>query len=250
MEAMHGGIPNVAVALSIAGVVVSLLLGRFALPLWLLLVHVVGSPIFVSPLTWAIVGAAGIGLVLDRLAGPGQPWRASRSFVAGSAVVVLVAVMSASASPAEPGSKQQPIGADQRSAAIAMRSLPADARIAVVTSETWGNDLVGEWLPTLSGRTVVTTPQGAEWLGRPEFNERRAMHDAARACHRSTSHCLADALARGQLDATHVVIPRGSVGGPRAPSECCPALLETIRTDPRFDVVYDEAGALVAAWRP
>jgi hypothetical protein len=248
MQAMHGGVPNPAVALSIVGVGASLLAGRWRFPIWLLVVHALGCPTFVSAVSWAIAGAAGIDQLASRVVDGGQVGRLSRSSAIGLAIVVLAAVLSAGASPAAPGSKQQPLLPDQVDAALAMSALPADARIAVVTSETWGNDLVGEWLPALSGRVVITTPQGAEWLGRDAFEERRRAHDLARSCHRLTSQCLASALSGSELRATHVVIPRGSVGGPRAPDECCPALIETILQDDRFSVVLDAPGAIVVQW--
>ena len=248
MQAMHGGIPNVAMALSLGGVAVLLLSRRWALPSWLLVVHLLGGPVFVSPVAWAIAGAAGLDLLASRITDTGaRQWRGA---TAGAAILVLLAVMSAGASPSDPGSKQQPLLPEQVEAARAMAQLPTNARLAVVTSETWGNDLVGEWLPALSGRVVITTPQGSEWLGVDRFEEHREAHDAARECHRDTSDCLAAVLESGSLDATHIVIPRGSVAGPRAPDDCCPALVETIREDPRFRVVMDEPGALVVEWRP
>jgi hypothetical protein len=250
MQAMHGGIPNPAVALSIVGVAASLLGGGWRLPVWLLVVHALACPTFVSSVAWAIAGAAGIDEVATRVVDGRTTWRLSRSSAIGLGVVALVAILSASASASAPGSKQQPLMPAQVDAARAMSVLPADARVAVITSETWGNDQVGEWLPALSGRVVVTTPQGSEWLGREAFAERRRAHDVARSCHRLTSECLASALSRAELRATHIVIPRGSVGGPRAPDECCPALIETILVDDRFIVVLNEPGALVLRWEP
>jgi hypothetical protein len=250
MQAMHGGIPNPAVALSIVGVGASLLAGRWRLPIWLLVIHALACPTFVSSVAWAIAGAAGIDEVASRVLDGRTTWRLSRASAIGLAVMVLVAILSASASASAPGSKQQPLMPAQVDAARAMSALPADARIAVVSSETWGNDLVGEWLPALSGRAVITTPQGSEWLGREAFAERRRAHDVARSCHRLTSECLASALSDSDLRATHIVIPRGSVGGPRAPDECCPALVETMLADDRFIVVLDEPGALVVRWEP
>ena len=246
MQVMHGGIPNVGVIFALAGVIACMFFRRWSIVLWLLVVHILNCPPFVSAVAWAIAGAAGLVEILGVL----LPGRVSpRAAAIPLVIVTLVAVLSASASPADPGSKQQPLLPDQVAAIHRLAQLPDDARLAVVTSETWGNDLFGEWLPALSGKTVVTTPQGSEWLGPSAFNDRRDAHAATQDCSRQTADCIASAIEQGELDATHIVIPRGSVSGPRGHDDCCPALLETIRDDSRFEVVMDDAGVLVAAWR-
>ena len=246
MQVMHGGIPNVGVIFALAGVVACLFFRRWSIVLWLLAVHILNCPPFVSAVAWGIAGAAGIVEIL----GVVLPGRLSPRTVAIPLIVLgLVAVLSASASPTDPGSKQQSLLPDQVAAIRRLAELPDGARLAVVTSETWGNDLFGEWLPALTGQTVVTTPQGSEWLGTAAFEDRRYAHSATQDCSRRTADCIASAIERGELDATHIVIPRGSVSGPRGPDDCCPALIETIRDDGRFEVVVDDPGVLVAAWR-
>jgi hypothetical protein len=246
MQVMHGGIPNVGVIFALAGVVACMFFRRWSILLWLLAVHILNCPPFVSAVAWGIAGAAGIVEVLAVV----LPGRVKPRTVAIPLVLLaLVAVLSASASPTDPGSKQQSLLPDQVSSLRRLADLPDGARLAVVTSETWGNDLVGEWLPALAGQTVVTTPQGSEWLGTTAFNDRRDAHSATQNCSRLTADCIASAIEGGELDATHIVIPRGSVSGPRGPDDCCPALIETIRDDSRFEVVIDDPGAFVAAWR-
>ena len=245
MQVMHGGVPNLGVCLALLGVMVCLFVRRWNILLWLLALHVFSCPSFVSAVAWAIAGASGIAAMLSIVV---RRPAALRGAAIPLTLVVLVAVLSASSSPSDPGSKQQSLLPEQVAAGRALSELPNGALLAVVTSETWGNDLFGEWLPALSGHTVVTTPQGSEWLGVATFSERVAAHRAGEHCSQRTSACLAAALTRGELQATHVVIPRGSVGGPRAPDECCPAILESIRDDPRFEIVIDTRGVLVAAW--
>jgi hypothetical protein len=204
--------------------------------------------VFISPIAWAFAGADGLADAVTRIRQQADPRAWARPGLAGLAIIILVAFLSAAQSPSDPGSKQQSLLPAQVDAAQLIRDLSPDARVAVVTSETWGNDLVGEWLPALSGRTVITTPQGAEWLGVDQFTQRRDAHDAARGCYRQTSECLAVLIESGQLTATYVVIPRGSVAGPRGAADCCPALIETLRTDGRFGVVIDDPGAIVVEW--
>ena len=120
------------------------------------------------------------------------PGRLTPRTVAFPLVILgLVAVLSASATPTDPGSKQQSLLPDQVAAIRRLSELPEGARLAVVTSETWGNDLVGEWLPALSGQSVVTTPQGSEWLGTTAFEDRRSAHNATQNCSRRTADCIA-----------------------------------------------------------
>ena len=231
MQAMHGGVPNVATALAIVGVASSLLFRRWKVPLWLLIVHLLGAPVFISPIAWAIAGADGLTDVVSRMRQKPDSRVRARTGLAGLSIITLVAFLSAAQSPEDPGSNSSPCCHNRSTLRSRSGDLSPDARIAVVTSETWGNDLVGEWLPALSGHTVITTPQGAEWLGVDEFTERTDAHVAAEGCYRLTSECLAVLIESGQLAATHVVIPRGSVAGPRGASDCCPALVETLRND-------------------
>jgi hypothetical protein len=246
MQAMHGGIPNVGVSLAVVGVAACLLRRRWSILLWLLAVHVLNCPTFVSAVAWGIAGAAGIAEILAVMLPRPVVARATAIPIL---FVALIAVLSASASPTDPGSKQQSLLPDQVASIRRLAELPDDSRLAVVTSETWGNDLFGEWLPALSGQLVLTTPQGSEWLGVMAFNQRVDAHRAMQDCHRETADCIASAIERGELDATHIVIPRGSVAGPRASDVCCPALIETIQDDTRFEIVIDDRGVLVAAWR-
>ena len=246
MQAMHGGIPNVGVSLALAGVAACLFSRRWSILLWLLAVHILNGPQFVSAVAWGIAGAVGIVEILGVVLSTPILKRA----IAGPlALIALVAILSASASPTDPGSKQQSLLPDQVASSRRLPELPDGARLAVVTSETWGNDLIGEWLPALSGQTVITTPQGSEWLGVMAFDKRVNAHRVAEDCSRQTADCIASAIQRGELDATHIVIPRGSVSGPRGPDLCCPGLIETIREDTRFEIVVDDRGVLVAAWR-
>ena len=86
MQAMHGGVPNIAVAIAIAGVATSLLLRRWKIPLWLLVVHALGAPVFISPIAWAFAGADGLAAAVsmirqhkDSRPGRAPALRASRS---------------------------------------------------------------------------------------------------------------------------------------------------------------------------
>lgn len=246
MQAMHGGIPNVGVSLALVGVAACLFNRRWSILLWLLAVHILNCPPFVSAVAWGIAGAVGIVEILSVVQANPAP---KRAIALPISLIALVAVLSASASPTDPGSKQQSLLPEQVESSRRLAELPDGARLAVVTSETWGNDLIGEWLPTLSGQTVITTPQGSEWLGVAAFDQRVRAHRVTEDCSRQTANCIASAIERGELDATHIVIPRGSVSGPRGPDDCCPALMETIREDTRFEIVVDDPGVLVAAWR-
>ena len=60
MQVMHGGIPNVGVIFALAGVVACMFLRRWSIVLWLLAVHILNCPPFVSAVAWGIAGAAGI----------------------------------------------------------------------------------------------------------------------------------------------------------------------------------------------
>lgn len=57
-----------------------------------------------------------------------------------------------------------PLSAEKRQAMQWVRENHPGASFAVVGGAPWQNDISGEWFPTLSGASSVTTVQGREWL--------------------------------------------------------------------------------------
>ena len=49
-------------------------------------------------------------------------------------------------------------------ALLANRTGPNDPVLVLSTTESWEEDMAGEWFPVLANRQSVLTPQGAEWL--------------------------------------------------------------------------------------
>jgi hypothetical protein len=116
----------------------------------------------------------------------------------------------------------------------------ADARVLVPVAGVWGDDEVSEWLPALGQRHSIGTVQGSEWLGVEGFEERLAIHEAIRDCAGSTVACYAE------IDAEAILfIPKGQLGGPFSPGDCCPALRETAEAA-GYRIVYDGPGATIA----
>jgi hypothetical protein len=116
-----------------------------------------------------------------------------------------------------------------------------EARVLVLTEQPWQIDKVSEWFPVLAERTSVATVQGSEWLPLGAFQTYIQRQHQVSACANGGTDCL-DALSRDPaLQFTHVY----------APSEpsCCRPLVGALEHDPRFTVIYAEAGATIFARR-
>jgi len=177
---------SVAGSLGVLAAGLCLLRGQPLLPLWLLAIFMLtprSAPSeAVLPLA-LLLGEAAAEVVVPsvrramerstlpraNLLGRGRlkPVAALRRTMAAVALVLLLAGVYRlwPRLPVEPFALDSlSLGERQTMAALAART-PADARVLVLSStESWEEDMAGEWLPVLAGRQSVLTPQGAEWL--------------------------------------------------------------------------------------
>lgn len=227
-----------------AGLLVAALRGPRRIPLLLLLTYIAGSGggDFLAAVSWAL--ACGIGAAaLIRVAMPEESARTRRLLVSGAAAVVLFLALIASLGSAADGSSKLHALTRPQLDAMAWLAEHADpgASVLVPTAGVWGDDEVSEWLPALALRHSVGTVQGSEWLGVDGFTGQLATHDAIRDCAGATVACYADVAPEALI-----FIPKGQLGGPFSPGDCCPALRETLAGH-GYEVVYDRAGATIAA---
>lgn len=257
-------------ALGLLGLALELGQRRWLLPAWLTLIFLVDER---SAPTFTMVPLAllaGVGLadgVLARLdaafaALPAQvSWPPARQSSGVARVVfpaigalLLVGGLAAPLAPDSPLFALTP--ADRTAMRWVADHTPRNARFVVVAPVAWQFDAVAEWLPVLGERVSVDTVQGAEWRGAAAFGAQVQVHQAYAACAYLTAGCLADAAHATDTAFTYVYVPTEPrapwVGPPLAQAgiPCCTALTVTLRTDPRYVVVYDGPGAVIAARVP
>jgi hypothetical protein len=155
-------------------------------------------------------------------------------------VVLFLALIGALGSVVDSSSKLHPLEDETIAAMRWLGEQGPEGPVLVPTSEVWGFDDVGEWLPAIAERHSIGTVQGSEWLGVEGFEERLAVHEAIRDCAGSTVACYT------AIDAEAILfIPKGQQGGPFSPGDCCPALRETAEAG-GYRIVYDGPGATIA----
>lgn len=139
----------------------------------------------------------------------------------------------------EPGQLDhlQPLEQDQRELmAWVDVNTPAGSPFLVVSGLPWWGDRTSEWFPALTSGHSLFTAQGSEWLG-DAFTERIDAHEELQACAEEGADCL-DEVAREhevRFDYVYVVA-----------SDCCTALIDSIRGSPQYEVVHENAGGIVA----
>ncbi|MPZ97803.1 MAG: hypothetical protein GEU80_00470 [Dehalococcoidia bacterium] len=115
------------------------------------------------------------------------------------------------------------------------RATPESAQILVLPSDDWYVDRPAEWLPALTGRVSLATPQGQEWLP-GSFEEHAYAHWLAWGCSGEAPRCL-ERWAQRFEGFDYVFVP----------GQCCSELLATLRNDRRYDAVFVEPGGALFA---
>lgn len=120
---------------------------------------------------------------------------------------------------------------------------PEDGQFLVYAYDDYGHfaDRTAEWFPVLAERRSIITIQGYEWL--PNFAGKIAQYKQANICKASTTACLDAWSQEWNAPFSHVFIALG----PSSP--CCGPLVASLKTDPRYELVYDTPAAVVFARR-
>jgi hypothetical protein len=124
--------------------------------------------------------------------------------------------------------------------------IPEDANVAVIVGRgRWEIDATSEWFPAISGRRSVGTVQGYEWLGGERWDAQRRAYAELQKCAADVLSCIPGWAADHGLSVDYVYIPKGSLHGPFADPDCCPAPRHSVELVPGARVIYDGAGATV-----
>jgi hypothetical protein len=117
----------------------------------------------------------------------------------------------------------------------------------VVTGRFWESDYLSEWFPVLAEHTSIATVQGSEWTGIESFLTKLAMYRELQDCATATATCLETWTDGWHMAGAYIFLPKGQLFGPSSPTDCCPALRETLRQSARYRVIYDGGGATIFA---
>ena len=120
---------------------------------------------------------------------------------------------------------------------------PPSSRFFVLPAEGWPGDRVAEWFPVLARRQSVATVQGTEWLPDSGFARYKQLYNTARDCRPKGVSCVEEWLSKSGVAFSYVYVPGGSADG------CCRALRSTLRSDNRYQLVFDGPGAEIFARR-
>jgi hypothetical protein len=228
----------------VVGLLAELLRRHWRVPLLLLLISLAGAGggEFLAAAPWALLAGVGVeaAVTLARADRPAETRLGRRAVVGTAGVVLFLALIGALGSVVDSSSKLHPLGDETIAAMRWLGDDGPEGPVLVPTDEVWGFDDVSEWLPAIAGRHSIGTVQGSEWLGVEGFEQRLAIHEAIRDCAGSTAACYAE------IDADAILfIPKGQLGGPFSPGDCCPALRETAEAA-GYRIVYDGPGATIA----
>ena len=246
-------------ALAVLGFVFALSRRRWFLPAWpvvLVLADPRGAANYVS-VPMAILAAVGLlDLLLARLLGvpgeldaaPGWPSgilrRNATRLVLGGALTL--GMISALVAPYSLSPMAALSAADREAMAWSRMSLPAEARVVVVSGRPWFEDATAEWFPYLADRVSVATVQGYEWLGSAAWQRQVDLAADLATGANDTVGALEEWAAKYEVTFDHVYLPKGRLGGALASDDCCSALRRIVRDSADFLVVYDGPGATIA----
>jgi len=247
-------------ALALFGAYRTLLRGEWFLSAWVLLAHVAQARAAdqraVVPL--AILAAIGVselvtlaGMVARGKGFEGRWRRLPWPFTAGAGLAMAAAAVPVALFTAFTTLEAyRPLlsglaPAEREAMAVVAARTPSDASFAVVTGDRWfGSDRTTEWFPALTGRQAVNVVQGYEGTG--EFGDRMVRNDALQACAVQGLSCIERwaAVSGAEFDYLYIAKRPFVAGGTLV--DGTGALQAFVRASPRYLVLYDGPGALIA----
>ncbi|MES2524229.1 MAG: glycosyltransferase family 39 protein [Gemmatimonadota bacterium] len=171
-------------------------------------------------------------------------WSAAASFTA----LLLLAIVGAASRRHDFDGETRVLRALSPEHRLAMRWIADNtsptSQVLVLSDGPWQLDKFSEWLPVIAARPSVATVQGSEWLPAGSFDSFIERQRRVNDCARGDTSCLDALRAEPTLRFTHVYAPVG----PR--DACCGPLVDALRQDPRFALVFENTAAQVYEWSP
>ena len=239
--------------LALLGVVWCVRERRALLPVWwatiLLLDTRAGSTYAAAPVAM-LAGLSSVHMIwplLRRHERDGSRGAPQPLVMAGAGLVVLLAIIASASSRGlfrnESGVLTALAPRDRAAMQWMAAHTDSSARVLVLTSSPWQIDKVSEWFPVLASRTSIATVQGSEWLPHGAFYTFIARQRRVVSCAQSRTTCLDSLSENPAMQFTHVYVPTG------AGVHCCRPLLQSLRADPRYQVIHDDGAATIFARR-
>lgn len=241
----------------ILGVIVCLAQRRYFLPVWLLLIGVPAPWIIATQVVVPLALLIGIGvteLLLPALGGLAQrvsgdseslhPLRVSR--LQGGVLAFMLIYTVATAIVVPPPILNTIQERQRQQLAWVGENTPPGSRILVIEEQPWWANKVSEWLPALSGRISVATPQGLEWTKRGAFDDMINAYEDAQNCGYQDVTCLQDWSQETGIDFTYVYLPKWKAVDPDHDKNCCYALRNSLYNTQGVRIIYDGPAATIA----
>ncbi|MHB8682907.1 MAG: hypothetical protein ACYC9X_01105 [Dehalococcoidia bacterium] len=247
--------------LTALGVVVCLKHRQYLLPAWVVAAAFLDQRAFLTSSTLAVAMLAAVGLhevVLPLVTGarlrpsplaqplpdPASTPRPTRWLLpVVIAVIASYPVLSAIAStPVLLGVSP----AERQAMAWIRADTPASSEFVIVSGRPWPVDRDSEWFPVLAQRKSVATVQGYEWLPNDQFDAQRAAFVDLQQCANGDGACLDRWAAASGKTFQYVYVATIPTTSPDQHGvTCCDRLRTSLRSDPRYALVYDGAGATI-----
>jgi hypothetical protein len=229
--------------LALLGGLVSLRRRAVTLPVWWVVTLALDARAGATYATIPLALLAGIGVaevIRPLLTVRAESWRGNLLAVVVSGFFIMYCTLAAMIRDADAGAEAATLTSLSRDERDAMRwaaaNTPSTSRFFVVPEVGWPYDKVAEWFPVLAERPSVATVQGREWLPNGEFGHYVGLYGTAQSCGGGTAECLDRWASASGASFSHVFIARPPGGG------CCRRLDESLRSDPRYALVFDGPG--------
>jgi len=243
-------------ALTISGIIVSVMHAKWLLPVWFATVMLLdsrGGAIYATVPAAMLAGGAIVRLIIAPFWREPPKERLPSTFARGhpaaaflAVFIFLAAMTDALGSQVTPGWPGTSLSRDHRDAMswIATNEAPA-ADYLVISGRFWAIDATAEWFPTLTGAHSAATVQGTEWLGKDQFYDSAEASEELRNCVTAAATCVEVWATRWNVVYSHIYLPKGAVTGPGGSLDCCAALRESLAASENFHETYDGAGATI-----
>jgi hypothetical protein len=129
----------------------------------------------------------------------------------------------------------------------AKQNSPQSSKFLILSGSYPLSDPVSEWFPALSDRISVGTAQGHEWLSTKNFNDVLEESAALQECYTHSPACFNDWLVANNESIDYILIVNHLLEQSAAQETTVypSALIELLRQDPGFAVVYDADGVVI-----
>ncbi|HRQ24359.1 MAG TPA: hypothetical protein PLF42_13105 [Anaerolineales bacterium] len=244
---------NIAAILGLLGAAVALKRGEHHLVAWLACIFLVeprGGTLYVM-IPHALLAAMAVeGLILPGLRNSsahgsgGGNWAENLLGDRASKIVLgyifIYGIMSAFMASSTIANKFTLTSLDMEALQWVKNNTTVESRFLLVTHEAPLRDSTSEWFPTLTDRRSQATVFGYEWIDDGKFSARIDAYNALQKCASRDETCLTDWSRQTGIEFDYVYIRKFAEN-----TYLNPALIFSLQTSGKYDLVFDSEGAAV-----